>query len=310
MGHSSEGLEDGPPPSPPISLAHGRLCIVLAALLWSTSGAFTKLLTQPTGFGLDQPALDPLQLAFARPFFAAVALLPLLRRGDPSFRPAMIPTALSFAVMNALYVTAMAIGSAANAVFLQYTAPMWMAIVSIFWLREPPDRRTLYALAASMAGVAVIVAGGWGDGGKLTAAGVAVGSGVAYAGVLVGLRVLRDASSRWLTIFNHVVAAAALAPTLFFFWKATPSPAQFATLFLFGSLQMALPYWLVARGLRRVSPQEAGMLTLLEPLFNPLWAFLVYRQSETPSAYTLAGGACILAALAWRYWPARRPTIR
>jgi len=311
MGHSSEGPESGAPgpivspATPAISLAHGRLCIVLAALLWSTSGAFTKLLTRPTGFGLDQPALDPLQLAFGRAFFAGLALLPLLRRADLSFRPAMLGTAVCFAAMNALYVTAMTIGSAANAVFLQYTAPMWMVLVSIFWLKEPADRRTLYALAVSMAGVAVIVGGGWGDNDKLVAAGVAVGSGVAYAGVLIGLRVLRDSSSRWLTIFNHLFAAAALTPALFFCWKAMPSPTQLATLALFGSLQMALPYWLVARGLRRVGAQEAGMLTLLEPLFNPLWAFLVYRQSETPSVYTLIGGACILAALAWRYWPAR-----
>ncbi len=127
-----------------ISLAHGRLCIALAALLWSTSGAFTKLLTQPTGFGLDQPAIDPLQIAFGRAFFAGLALLPLLRRADVSFRPALFGTAVCFAAMNALYVTAMSIGSAANAVFLQYTAPMWMALVSIFWLKEPADRRTLF----------------------------------------------------------------------------------------------------------------------------------------------------------------------
>ncbi len=158
-----------------------------------------------------------------------------------------------------------------------------------------------------MIGVAVIVLGGWGDNGKLVAAGIAVGSGVAYAGVLIGLRVLRAASSRWLTIFNHLFAALALAPSLAFFWKATPSPGQLVTLLLFGAVQMALPYWLVARGLRRVSSQEAGMLTLLEPLFNPLWAYLVYPQkSEIPSFYTLIGGVCILAALAWRYWPAGR----
>jgi drug/metabolite transporter, DME family len=290
-----------PDPPPPFSLAHGRLCVVLAALLWSTSGAFTKLLTKDTGFGLDQPALDPLQLAFARPFFAGLALLPLLRRGDLSFRPAMLVTAVCFTAMNALYVIAMAIGSAANAVFLQYTAPMWLVLVGVFWLKEPADRRTLLALAASMVGVAVIVAGGWGDGGQLTAAAIALGSGVGYAAVLLGLRVLRGASSRWLTVFNHLFAAAALAPALVFFWKATPSPAQFVTLFLFGSLHMGLPYWLVARGLRRVNSQEAGMLTLLEPLLNPLWAFLV--SGEKPSVFTLVGGGFILAALAWRYWP-------
>ena len=113
-----------------------------------------------------------------------------------------------------------------------------------------------------------------------------------------------------MTIFNLLFSAFALAPSLYFFWKATPSPAQLVTLFLFGSLQMALPYWLVARGLRRLSTQEAGMLTLLEPLFNPLWAFLVYPQlSEIPSIYTLIGGGCILAALAWRYWPTGRRAV-
>jgi drug/metabolite transporter (DMT)-like permease len=300
-------------PRAAISLLHGRICIVLAALLWSTSGAFTKLLTQPTGFGLDRPAvgtvLDPLQIAFGRAFFAGLSLLPLLRRGDLSFRPAMIGTAICFAAMNALYVTAMAVGSAANAVFLQYTAPMWLALAGIFWLKEPADRRTLISLAVSMIGVAVIVVGSWGRNEQLLAAGIAVGSGVAYAGVLIGLRILRGASSRWLTIFNHLVAAAALAPALFLSWKATPSWPQVMTLFLYGSLQMALPYWLVARGLRRVSSQEAGMLTLLEPLFNPLWAFLVSPGTETPPLPTWIGGGCILAALAWRYWPSRRSLV-
>ena len=64
---------------------------------------------------------------------------------------------------------------------------------------------------------------------------------------------------------------------------------------------MGLPYWLVARGLRSVSPQEAGTITLLEPLLNPLWAYLA--ASELPSRFTLIGGAFILGALLWRYWP-------
>ena len=295
-------------PAPaPMSLLHGRLCIVLAALLWSTSGAFTKLLTQPTGYGLDRPysgdKLDGLQIAFGRALFAGLTLATMVRCGDAAFRPAMIAVAVCFTAMNALYVTAMATGSAANAVFLQYTAPIWLALAGVFWLKEPADRRTLISLAVSMAGVAVIVAGSWND--QLLAAGLAVGSGVTYAGVLIGLRLLRDLPSRWLTAFNHLFAAAALAPALLFCWRATPSGPQVVTLFLYGSLQMGLPYWLVARGLRVVSSQEAGMLTLLEPLFNPVWAFLVYRQTETPSPWTLIGGACIVGALAWRYWPVK-----
>jgi drug/metabolite transporter (DMT)-like permease len=84
-----------------------------------------------------------------------------------------------------------------------------------------------------------------------------------------------------------------------------PSLPQMAVLFVYGAVQMALPYWLMARALRSVSPQEAGTLTLLEPLLNPLWAYLVSPATEMPTAWTLYGGACILGALAYRYWPRR-----
>ena len=87
---------------------------------------------------------------------------------------------------------------------------------------------------------------------------------------------------------------------------AAPSPAQIAFLIFFGGVQMALPYWLVARGLRVVSPQEAGTITLLEPLLNPVWAYLVSPETEAPSAFTWLGGALILGALAWRYSPLAR----
>jgi drug/metabolite transporter (DMT)-like permease len=78
-----------------------------------------------------------------------------------------------------------------------------------------------------------------------------------------------------------------------------------AWLFLFGAVQMGLPYWLMARGLRAVGPNEAGTLTLLEPLLNPVWAYLVSPATERPKPATLVGGALILAGIAYRYWPRR-----
>jgi drug/metabolite transporter (DMT)-like permease len=286
-----------------VSSGQARLCIVLAAMLWSTSGAFTKFLREDTALGVNEPTLLPEQLAFGRVFFAGLVLLPLLRRGDMSFQPMMLATGVSFAVMNALFVKALAEGSAANAILLQYTAPMWMYLVSVTWLGEPADRRGAVALLIGLAGIGLIVGGGW-QGGQLRVVLTALGSGAAYAGVLIGLRVLRHSSPRWLTVFNHLFSALALLPWV---WGLpSPSTPQLALLFLFGALQMALPYWLVARGLRSVSPQEAGTLTLLEPLLNPLWAYLVSPATETPSPWTFAGGAFILGALAYRYWPSRR----
>jgi drug/metabolite transporter (DMT)-like permease len=284
------------------ALVRGRLCIVLAAVLWSLSGAFTKLLQRPTALGLNDPALPALVIAFYRIFFAGLVLLPTLRPRDVSFRPTMLLMVLTFTVMNALFISAMYHGSAANAILLQYTAPMWMYLASVWLLGEPADRRGAVTVALGLLGIAVLVWGGW-QAAQLSIIAIGLGSGLAYAGVVIFLRVLRDASPSWLTVLNHLGGAVMLLPLLWALGNVIPSPPQFAFLLLFGAVQMGLPYWLMARGLRVVSPQEAGAITLLEPLLNPLWAFLVAPETETPTLYTLAGGACILGALLWRYWP-------
>jgi len=287
-----------------ISVARGRILIVIAAILWSLSGAFTKVLTQESSFQMGPAPVAGLQIAFFRALFAGLSLVPVLRPAAISFRPMMFVMVLCFAAMNALFVLAMVWGKAANAILLQYTAPMWMYLASIWWLGEKPDRRNSIALVIGLLGIAVIIWGGWQEAQILVVA-IALGSGLAYAGVILCLRVLRGASAPWMTVLNHLCAAFALLPLLWFIWPPTPSIEQLFTLFLFGAIQMAFPYWLMARGLRVVSPQEAGTITLLEPLLNPVWAYLVAPRTEVPSLYTFFGGAFILGALAWRYWPKR-----
>ena len=283
------------------SLTHGRLCIVFAAILWSLSGGFSKVLTKETALGLNRPEVQGFSIAFYRALFAGLVLLPALRRQDVSFRWLMLLMVACFAVMNITFVTALTAGSAANAILLQYTGPMWMYLASVRWLGEPPDRRSLFSLGVGVIGILVIV-GGEGQGEQLPILLIGLGSGLAFAGVILCIRMLRSASSRWLTIVNHLVSALLLLPVIWFL--GAPTPAQFVCLFLFGALQMGFPYWLVARGLRVVSPQEAGMITLLEPLLNPCWAYLV--AAEIPQPPTFVGGGFILGALAWRYWPLGR----
>src|SRR6187401_2529225 len=109
-----------------MSLARGRMCIVLAALIWSTSGAFAKVLTQPTLIDAHQPPIETLefqgknydvQIAFYRALFAGLVLACTVRRKDITFRPLMIVMAASFALMNITFVSAQAQGTAANAIF-------------------------------------------------------------------------------------------------------------------------------------------------------------------------------------------------
>lgn len=282
------------------SPAGARLCIVLAALLWSTSGAFAKVLLENTGWGLNEPRIDPLSIAFWRVVFAGVVFVPFLRRGEVAFRPALWLTGLAFALMNALFVLSMALGPAASSILLQYTAPMWVYVICVFVLGEPAERRGATTLLVGLTGIGLLVAGGWTDN-QLPAVAAALGSGLAYAAVTIGLRAQRGVSPCWLTAFNHLFAAAVLAPIICF--HPLPSGPQFAVLIVNGAVRMSLAYWLLAIALRRLSAQEVATLTLIEPVLNPLWAYLASPATETPTAWTLAGGACIVGALLWRYWP-------
>jgi drug/metabolite transporter (DMT)-like permease len=247
--------------------------------------------------------------------FAGLVLLPTLRRADFSFRPGIVPLAACYAVMNILFVSAVAWGSAANAILLQYTAPMWMYLASLWLLGEPPDRRSSVTLGVGLLGIVVIASGPfWAasrpgmDENQFPVLAIALGSGLTYAAVMLFLRVLRGMSSRWLTFWNNLCGAMVLAP-----WViplGLPTAGQLAVLVFFGVVQMGLPYWLVARGLRSVSPQEAGAITLLEPILNPVWAYLVSPETEAPNLATFLGGILILGGLAWRYWPGQHTSPR
>lgn len=293
-----------------------RATLVLAAVLWSFGSLFTRLLTLPLGLGLDEPALTPLQLAFFRNLFAGVALLPLLRPRDLRLDSRMIGMVGCFGLMSGLYMSALSLGQAANAILLQNSAPFWVYLIGVGLLGATPDRRSLRAILVGTAGTVLIVAGNIAseENASVPVLLMGLGSGITYAGVVLFLNALRHESSAWLIVMNllgsatviGVFAATRNESATPANWFTTPSAAQIAVLAGFGALQMAIPYWLFARGLRSVSPQEAGIITLLEPVLNPIWAFLIAPDQERPTVWTLIGGVVLLGALVWRYLPVRR----
>lgn len=301
--------EDDPKP---MTLTNGRLCIFAAACLWSLSGFFSKVLTQPTwieewwqlGFFNASVAREDVALwiAFYRALFAGLVLSTLVRYSDVRFSALLLVMGCSFAVMNATYVLAMVFGTAANAVLLQYTSAMWLYLASVFLLGEETNWKNTVVLASGLTGVGIIIFGGWNSGDNLAVIGLGLLSGVAYAGVLICLRVLRTGAPAWLTAWNHLCGAIVIAP--FLFAAATPNYSQLILLILFGALQLGMPYFLMARGLQVVNPQEAGAITLLEPILTAVFAYVT--AGEAPGVYTYIGAVFILGGLTWRYWPRRK----
>jgi len=264
-----------------------RLLVLTAALLWSTSGFFVKA---PQLEGWAGPTL-----AFWRAAFACVVLWPLVRRPQWSWR--LVPAATTFVLMNYTYLTAMTKGSAANAIWLQLTAPVWVLLVGVFVFGERSTWRDWLLVAFAAAGVALILHFE-SRGQSLEAVFWGLASGVFYAGVVLSLRQLRDLESAWIVALNHLVTAVALLP-IAVAGSHFPSGTQWLLLAGLGILQMGLPYVLFARGLRSISGHEATGIGLIEPLLVPVWAYAAW--GERPAWWTLAGGGFILLGLAIRY---------
>ena len=182
------------------------------------------------------------------------------------------------------------------------------------------DSRGWQTVLIGAAGAVVIVAGNWPHNlpaedqqAQVLILFMGAGSGIVYAIVVLFLRALRDDSSAWLVALNLLGTAFVLGMFVllndgwiaFTAWATAPSLAQVVVLVVFGAFQMALPYWLFTRGLRTVSPQEAAIITLIEPLLNPVWAFLITPEKDTPNVWMFTGGGLILFALVWKYVPAR-----
>ena len=287
------------------SLMTARLSALAAAVLWSTSGLFAKA---PDFQGWPGPLL-----AFWRAAFACVILFPLVRKPQWSWR--LLPAVATFALMNFTYLSAMAStakGAAANAIWLQSTAPLWVLLAGVFVFRERAILRDWILVACCAGGIAIILANGLRSGSR-DAVLFGIASGVFYAGVVLSLRQLRDLESAWIVALNHLVTAVVLLPYLFE-WDGSspalneywPQGIQWPLLAGFGILQMGLPYVLFARCLKTIPGHQASGIGLVEPLLMPLWVFLAW--GDAPAWWTLAGGGLIFAGLVLRYATAAEET--
>ena len=270
-----------------------RLLLVAAAIGWSLSGLIVK---HPL---LQELPADRrgLLLAFYRAFFATIVLSTMVRRKRVTWTPKLVPMAVAFALMNLTIVVAITRTTAAAAIFLQYTSTGWAFLFAAVFLKERISRGNLVALSCAAIGIVWIVSSDLRQDfliGNL----LALSSGFMFGAVVFSLRQLRDHDSAWLTTLNHGAAALLLLPLMFSLFVPM-STGQWLLAILLGVVQMGLPYLLFARGVRHVSAQEAALITLLEPVLNPIWVLLVWNEPVPLS--TWIGGGFIVGGLALRY---------
>jgi len=275
-------------PSSLVGRDRGRLCIFAAAALWSLAGVFIKFLP-----------IHPLAIVFYRSLFAALVFTPFLKRYQFRCNGTILVSVLSYTAAISAFVSANKLTSAANAIVLQYTAPIFVFLFSWWVMGEKIARANIFALAVAMIGIGII---SFDSAGQPEMPGVALAllSGVLFAGYMINLQRTHMIAPVYLTWVNNLACA------FLVFWivqaHLAVTAAQTIILSVMGAVQLGAPYYLFSKGLRSVSLQEAALIALIEPVLNPLWVALIV--GELPSAATVWGGAMILFGLGVRYvWP-------
>lgn len=277
------------------SPVRNRLLLIGAALLFSTGGAAIKAATL-TGW----------QVASFRSGVAAVVLLAVLPEARRGWSWRLAPVGVAYAATLVLFVLATRLTTAANAIFLQSTAPLYLLLLGPWLLREPVRRSDVVYVLAVAGGMALLFLGT--EQALATAPDprrgnlLGVASGLSWALTVTGLRWLGRSGE------GNAALAPVVAGNLLAFLAALPmalpltriSGADVAVILYLGIVQIGLAYFFVTRAIRHVPAFEATTVLLLEPVMNPIWAWMV--QSERPGAWALGGGAVILSATVVNTW--------
>jgi len=265
-----------------------RLCVLGAALLFSTGGAAIKAAT-----------LDGWQVAALRSMFAVVAIATLVPGAVALRQRSAVLVGSAQAVCMLLFVLANKFTTSANAIFLQCTGPLYLPLLAPLLIGERARRADWWAMVAIAAGMALFFVGiaptyATAPQPRLGDA-LAIASGFMWSLTVLGFRwTARSAKHRALgaksaMLWGNTLVVVAALPMA---WPLlSVSAADLAVVAYLGIFQIALAYRLLTVGLRRVPAMEAAVLGFFEPVLNPIWAYLMH--GELPGTWALCGASII-----------------
>jgi drug/metabolite transporter (DMT)-like permease len=268
----------------------GYSYIAAAAVIWGSNGVI-----------VNRVPFDSYAIAFVRVLFASIALLPLVLITKKS---EMVRAVRSWKLMLALGVllalgwvlifSSMKLIAIANAVLLNYTAPIFVGLLAPLFLKEKLEKSTLLALAIAATGIVVIAYSQGLQTGGLNFLGVTLGllAGLAYAAyMIVSKRALFSFSSQTVAFYSYLVATLVLIPFVLGA-KLSASSTSWVLLLVLGIFNTALAVTLYLKGMAMVKAQKGVVFTYLEPVSAVVFGFLFLAQP--PTLLMLAGGFCIL----------------
>lgn len=256
------------------------LFLVFAAILWSTSGVLIKTMDW-----------QPIAILSARSLFASLVFLFYLRRLPTRFNRWQLLAAGASTLTQFLFITSLQLTTAANAIFLQYTAPIYVVLLGYWLLREKPSRTDYVSMAIIFLGLLFF----FGD--QLSTDGLygnllAIVSGVTSAVMMVSFRAQKDGAPEESFLLGSLVTAIIGVP---FMLQETWTVNNALVIAFLGIFQIGLAFIFFTKAIKHIPALEANLVGTLEVILNPVWVFLFLGESM--GIYALIGGLIVLGGV-------------
>lgn len=279
----------------------GLIYISFTAFLWSTSGFFIKYLT-----------INAFQISFYRSLIAALTVLAITfaRKQKLKFEFDKVSNfaAIFYAGILILFVLATKMTSAANAIFLQFTAPMYLVVLEPLFLKTKFDSKNVVTIIVCIFGMVLFFFGKL-ELGNIYGNLLAICSGICFAMFSLLLKYKKVKHKNDNTLNNVVMGNALVAVIAFFiiFPELKLDLTQALILLYMGAIQIGVSYIIFNEGIKYVSATESMIIATLEAIFNPIWVFI--GIGEAPSVYSILGGLIIFGAIIWRNFSKKEKSL-
>lgn len=271
----------------------GILFVFIAGLLWSTGGLFIKLISLPA-----------MQLAFFRCTIAAITFGILFRKRILLINRLTLINSVFYAAILITFVIATKTTTAANAIFLQSTAPIYVLIFEPIFNKTKYEKINVITVAVCVLGMLLFFIGKL-EPGHFEGNIIALLSGIAFAAFFLGMKKNDQRYQQSSIFYGNILVSLICIPFLFSIEVVTFSDLWMVT--FLGVFQIAVAYAFFASGLKRIFAVEASIISMVEPVFNPVWVFFGY--GEIPSVTAIIGGLIILGAIVVRSLITGAPTL-
>ncbi len=269
--------------SPGVNHRNCVIILIITAVLWSSGGVLIKQLHWNT-----------MAIAGSRSLIASLLILAIMKKPHFNWTFAQVGGALSYSATVIMFVVANKLTTASNAILLQYTSTIYVAILGALILKEkvkPVDCLTIFT---TLGGVALFFMGGL-TLDKMLGNIVAAASGLSFAFLVIFMRKQKDGSPSESILLGNIITAVAGMPFMF---RSAPGASDIANLLVLGVLQLGLPYFLYSIAVKGVTAIEAVIIPIIEPVLSPVWVLIF--MGEVPGKLSLIGGGIVLGSLALR----------